>query len=141
MAERLYGVFTDVANYRLFPDAVPVLEKLRGAGLRLGLISNFEEWLERLLDSVEATGFFDTVVISGVEGVEKPDPRIFRLGLDRVGVRAEEAVYVGDSVAYDVGPANAVGMTAVLLDRRGRYPDHEGPRIASLDELPAVLGL
>ena len=141
MAERLYGVFTDVANYRLFPDAVPVLEKLRGAGLRLGLISNFEEWLERLLDSVEATVFFDTVVISGVEGVEKPDPRIFRLGLDRVGVRAEEAVYVGDSVAYDVGPANAVGMTAVLLDRRGRYPDHEGPRIASLDELPAVLGL
>jgi putative hydrolase of the HAD superfamily len=140
-AELLYTVFTDVANYRLFPDAVPVLEKLRDARLLLGLISNFEEWLEQLLEGVQVTTFFDAVVISGVEGVEKPDPRIFRLGLERIGARAEEAVYVGDSVVYDVEPAQAVGMTGVLLDRRGRYQEHEGIRITSLDELPAVLGL
>ena len=138
---RLYTTFTDVANYRLFPDAIPVLEKLRGAGLRLGLISNFEAWLERLLDALEATAFFEVRVISGVEGIEKPDPAIFRLALDRMGVRPEAAAYVGDSVQYDVEPAVALGMTGVLLDRRGRHQDFEGTRIVSLDELPAVLGL
>ena len=141
IGERLYTVFTDVSNYRVFPDAIPVLQKLRDAGLALGLISNFEDWLERLLDAVEVSAFFQARVISGIEGIEKPDPRIFQLALDRLGVRAEESVYVGDSVTYDIEPAEAAGMTGVLLDRRDRFPEHHGVRIRSLDELPAQLGL
>jgi putative hydrolase of the HAD superfamily len=139
LASTIYGTFTDVANYRLFPDVLPTLDRLSGAGLRLGVVSNFEEWLERLLESLGVTRYFDVRVISGVEGVEKPDPRIFLLALDRMGVEAGEAVYVGDSVQFDVEPAAAVGMLGVLLDRRGRHPDHKGPRITSLDELPEVL--
>ncbi len=141
MAATLYRTFTDVANYKLFDDAVPVLEKLRDAGLRLGLISNFEEWLERLLEHLDVTRFFGTRVISGIEGLEKPDPAIFRLALERLGVAAAESVYVGDNVTFDVEPAEAVGMTGVLIDRRGRNEDFRGTRIASLDELPGVLGL
>ncbi|MFL5799917.1 MAG: HAD family hydrolase [Actinomycetota bacterium] len=141
LARTLYGTFTDVANYRLFDDALPVLAKLRDAGLRLGLISNFEQWLERLLEHLEVTDFFEVRVISGVEGMEKPDPKIFRLALDRMGVAPEHAAYVGDNVTYDVEPAAALGMTGVLLDRRGRNEDFQGLRIASLDELPGVLGL
>jgi putative hydrolase of the HAD superfamily len=141
IADRLYSVFTNVSNYRLFPDALPVLRKLREAGLGMGLISNFEEWLERLLDAVEVTTFFDVRVISGIEGIEKPDPDIFRLALERLGARPEESLYVGDNVTYDVEPARQVGMTGVLLDRRDRYPDFDGLRIASLDELPPLLGL
>jgi putative hydrolase of the HAD superfamily len=141
LAQRIYSTFTDVANYRLFPDALPVLEKLRDAGLSLGLISNFEEWLERLLEALEVTGYFEVAAISGVEGIEKPDPAIFRLAMDRLGVEARESVYVGDSVEYDVEPARALGMHAVLIDRRGRHPDHDGPRITSLDDLPALIGL
>jgi putative hydrolase of the HAD superfamily len=141
VADRLYSVFTDVSNYRLFPDALPVLRKLREAGLRMGLISNFEEWLERLLEAVEVTTFFDVRVISGIEGIEKPDPEIFRVALERLGARPQESVYVGDNVAYDIDPAREVGMTGVLLDRRGRYADFEGPRIESLDELPSLLEL
>ena len=141
VADRLYSVFTDVSNYRLFPDALPVLRKLREAGLRMGLISNFEEWLERLLEAVEVTTFFDVRVISGIEGIEKPDPEIFRVALERLGARPEESVYVGDNVTYDIEPAREVGMTGVLLDRRGRYADFEGPRIESLDELPSLLEL
>ena len=141
IAGRLYATFTDVANYRLFPDALPVLEKLRGAGLRLGLISNFEEWLERLLEHLDVAGFFEVRVISGIEGLEKPDPAIFRLALERLGVAAVESAYVGDNVTYDVEPAAALGMAAVLLDRRGRHEGFDGVRIASLDELPGVLGL
>jgi len=139
LASAIYGTFTDMANYRLFPDVLPTLDRLSGAGLRLGVVSNFEEWLERLLESLGVTRYFDVRVISGVEGVEKPDPKIFLLALERMGVEAGEAVYVGDSVQFDVAPATAVGMLGVLLDRRGRHPDHPGPRITSLDELPDVL--
>jgi FMN phosphatase YigB (HAD superfamily) len=80
-------------------------------------------------------------VISGVEGVEKPDHRIFRLALERTGRIPEESVYVGDSPSFDIEPARAVGMFAVLLDRRGRHPDHRGVRITTLEELPRAIGV
>jgi putative hydrolase of the HAD superfamily len=141
LRDRLYRTFTDLSNYRLFPDVELTLRQLRAAGLTLGVVSNFEEWLERLLESLGVTPYFDVRVISGVEGVEKPDPAIFRLALDRAGVLPGEAVYVGDSPMFDTEPAASVGMFAVLIDRRGRYPDHPGPRIASLEELPGIIGV
>ena len=117
------------------------LARLEAAGLQLGIVSNFEEWLERLLEQLGVTRFFDVRIISGVEGVEKPDPRIFRLALERTGVEPHESAYVGDNPEFDTEPAEALGMLGVLIDRRGRFPDHPGPRIATLDDLPAVLGL
>lgn len=139
--EAVYATFTDLANYRLFPDVLSTLERLDEAGLTLGVVSNFEEWLERLLESLGVTRFFDVRVISGVEGMEKPDPRIFRLALERTRMLPEDSVYVGDSPSFDVEPARAVGMFAVLLDRRGRHPDHPGPRITSLEELAETIGV
>jgi putative hydrolase of the HAD superfamily len=141
LAERIYATFTDLSNYRLFPDVESTLARLETAGLRMGVVSNFEEWLEGLLESLGVTRFFDVRVISGVEGVEKPDPRIFRLALDRTGVEPREAAYVGDSVSFDVEPAASLGMLAILIDRRGRFPNHRGPRITSLDELPPLVGV
>jgi len=139
LGERLYSTFTDLANYRLFDDVVPVLGELRDRGLVLGVISNFEQWLEHLLEHLEVTPYFQAIVISGIEGVEKPDPRIFRLALDRTGMAPEDSLYVGDNLEFDIEPASAIGMTAILLDRRGRYPDGPEPRIASLAELPPFL--
>jgi putative hydrolase of the HAD superfamily len=141
LATAIYATFTDLANYRLFPDVLATLDRLRSAGIRMGVVSNFEEWLERLLESLGVTPYFDVRVISGVEGVEKPDPKIFRLALERMAALPAESAYVGDSPQFDVEPATALGMTGVLLDRRGRFPDHRGPRITSLTELPDVLGL
>ena len=141
LATRLYRTFTDLSNYRLFPDVESTLATLEGAGLRMGVVSNFEEWLERLLESLGVTRYFDVRVISGIEGVEKPDHRIFELALERAGLPAEEAVYVGDNPFFDTDPAGAIGMFPVLLDRRGRFPDHPGARITSLDDLPGVIGV
>jgi putative hydrolase of the HAD superfamily len=141
LAEKLYVEFTTLSNYRLFPDVGAVLDRLAGAGLKLGLISNFEEWLERLLASLDVARYFDVRIISGIEGMEKPDPRIFRLALERAGVSASRSVYVGDNPEFDTKPAESVGMLGVLLDRRERFPDHRGIRITGLDQLPAVLGL
>jgi putative hydrolase of the HAD superfamily len=141
LADVLYRAFTDLDNYRLFPDVERTLDKLQAAGLRLGLVSNFEEWLELLLERLGVTAYFETRVISGVEGIEKPDERIFRLALDRTGMEAGASVYVGDNPVFDTQPAEAIGMLGVLLDRRGRYPEHAGIRIRTLDELPAAIGL
>jgi putative hydrolase of the HAD superfamily len=141
LVDTVYREFTDLANYALFEDVTPVLDRLRGAGLTLGVVSNFEEWLERLLERLGVREYFEVRVISGVEGLEKPDPRIFELAMERAGVAAADSVYVGDNPEFDVDPALALGMFPVLIDRRDRFPDASVARIASLDELPDVLGL
>jgi putative hydrolase of the HAD superfamily len=139
IARRLYSTFSDPASYRAYPDVLPGLDALAERGYTLGLISNFEEWLELVLEAVELTRYFPVRVISGVEGIEKPDPRIFEIALERAGMSAEESVYVGDHPHFDVEAAEAVGMFPVLIDRRDRYPDAPGVRITSIEELPAVL--
>lgn len=141
LVDTVYREFTDLANYALFEDVPPVLDRLRDAGLTLGVVSNFEEWLERLLERLGVREYFEVRVISGVEGLEKPDPRIFELAMERAGVDAADSVYVGDNPEFDVDPALALGMFPVLIDRRDRYPEATVARIASLDELPDVLGL
>jgi putative hydrolase of the HAD superfamily len=105
----------------------------------LGVISNYEAWLEDLLSDLGLSDLLPVRVISGVEGVEKPDPAIFRLALDRVGVPAAEVVYVGDVPDFDYEPAAAIGMFPVLIDRRDRHPGFAGARVTDLRELPALL--
>jgi putative hydrolase of the HAD superfamily len=141
LIDTIYAEFTDLANYALFDDVRPALEALHAAGVQLGVISNFEDWLERLLEELDVTRFFPVRVISGAEGIEKPDPRIFRLAMERAGVEPEVCVYVGDNPEFDVDPAASVGMHPVLIDRRGRFPDAPGARITSMTDLPAAIGL
>ncbi|HEX2053525.1 MAG TPA: HAD-IA family hydrolase [Actinomycetota bacterium] len=139
--EALYGRFTRYDSYRLFPECVPTLQAFREAGLFVGLISNFEEWLEGMLVEMEIAHLFDLIVISGKEGVEKPDPAIFHLALDRSGIAAQDALYVGDHVANDFEAARSVGMDAVLIDRKGHHPAFGGPRIEALDDLLKLIDL
>lgn len=135
----LFATFSTTSTYRLFPDVKPALTRIEGSGHRLGLISNFEGWLEQILVEQEVGESFDVTVISGVEGVEKPDPAIYELAVQRAGVDPSRCVHVGDSMALDVVPATEVGIKAVLLDRVGRYPDSDHPKIGSLEELPDLI--
>lgn len=140
LANTLYTAFTDRRNYVAFDDVVPTLRALRDDdGPTLGVISNYEAWLEDLLSDLGLSDLLPVRVISGVEGVEKPDPAIFRLALDRVGLPAAEVVYVGDVPDFDYEPAAAIGMFPVLIDRRDRHPDFTGVRVIDLRALPAVL--
>jgi putative hydrolase of the HAD superfamily len=141
LQDALYTAFTDVRNYALFDDVTPAFDELAGGGLRLGLVSNFEAWLDELLIHLGIREAFDVRVISGVEGIEKPDPAIFELALQRGDLRPEEAVYVGDVPEFDVLPPIAMGMHAVLIDRRERHPAFEGARVTDLRDLPALLGV
>lgn len=139
LINELYATFSSSSSYRLFDDALPVLEELAGRGYRLGLISNFEEWLAEMLVELKVGDLFETKTISGIAGVEKPDIRIYQIALETAGVDAGKTVHVGDSLVLDVEPATAVGMKAVLLDRAGRVPEASVPKISSLEELPALV--
>lgn len=118
---KLFETFIRLENYRLYDDAIPTLQRLQPMDLIIGVISNWEEWLERLMVGLGIREFFHFIVVSGLSGVEKPDPEIFARALAAAGVRPEEAVHVGDSLRDDVEGAEAVGVRAVLLDRYGRY--------------------
>lgn len=139
LPQALYNTFSDSASYKVFDDVLPVLTALEESGYRLGLISNFEGWLQNILVEQELGESFDVTVISGLEGIEKPDPAIYRLAIERAAVEPSRAVHVGDSVTMDVEPALEVGINAVLLDRVGRYRHVEHVAIASLEDLPTLV--
>ncbi len=140
LPNRLWTTFSDMANYALFEDVRPALDRLHSAGAALGIISNFEAWLEALLERLEVRDYFPVRVISGIEGIEKPDLDLFRRALERAGVSPSDTAYVGDSPHFDVDPAVAVGIFPVLIDRRDRFADPEvGARITSLDQLGELI--
>jgi len=139
IATSLHHEFTKLENYVLFDDVRPALTALARNGLQLGIVSNFEAWLEEWFGAHELVETFPVRVISGIEGIEKPDERIYRLALERARVEAAQAVYVGDNPEFDVDPPAAIGMFAVLVDRRERFPNHAGPRVEDLRDLPELL--
>jgi putative hydrolase of the HAD superfamily len=79
-------------------DVVPALERLRGLGLRLVVISNANGTLHVVFGRLGLTPYLDVAFDSYREGVEKPDPRLFQIALERVGARAETTIHVGDVV-------------------------------------------
>jgi putative hydrolase of the HAD superfamily len=139
LRETLYEGFTDVGNYELFDDVPEALDDLAAAGLTLGIVSNYESWLDDLLGALRVRERFPVRVISGIEGMEKPDPRIYRLALERASVDAADAVYVGDNPEFDIVPPAALGMFPVLIDRRERHPAHDGARITDMRSLAGLL--
>jgi HAD superfamily hydrolase (TIGR01549 family) len=142
VADGLLACFTELSHWALFPDVLPTLAALREAGLILGLLSNWEDWLDDLLVALRVRDRFDHVLVSGVIGLEKPDPAVFRRALALAGVAPSELVYVGDSLHHDIEPCLALGIRAVLIDRAGRHAETETyPRVTDLRALPALLGI
>jgi HAD superfamily hydrolase (TIGR01509 family) len=117
-------------------EAANVVVELKRAGLLVAIISNTEDG--RLRDSLEVSGLnglFDLTIDSHLVGCKKPDPAIFHLALERLGVEAAEAAFVGDSYVHDALAARAVGMRAILLDPLGMHPESVCPRINRLGDL------
>jgi putative hydrolase of the HAD superfamily len=132
-----------IAGYHLYEDAAEMLESLRGR-LPLALITNGA--VDTQWEKLRAVGLdhaFDAVVLSADLGIAKPDPAIFHVALDKLGVAPERVWHVGDSLRTDIAGAKAAGLTAVWLNRAvaprpddATEPDYE---IASLLELPALI--
>jgi len=124
---------------RIMPETRPYLEALRQRGYYMGVISNSVGTIESQLTQLELVQYFQTVLDSAIVGVEKPNPGIFQLALERAQVRPDEAIFIGDTNATDVGGAELSGLHGVLIDRVGAYPDAKAPRITSLPELDTIL--
>ncbi|PKL74109.1 MAG: HAD family hydrolase [Candidatus Melainabacteria bacterium HGW-Melainabacteria-1] len=142
LARRVYEEFGKPSRWAAYPDVLPALDRLRAMDLRLGVISNWDSRLSGLLEALGIGERMDFVLSSAEVGLHKPDPRIFELACERMGVLPEEAAHVGDHHYADVLGARAVGMTPVLIDRSGQMPLLVGPApITDFDTLEAVLGL
>lgn len=107
------------------PEMYEAMTRIKHHGLLVGaLTNNFEP-----LQAPDLTGRFDVVVQSSVEGVRKPDPRIYQVVLDRLAVAADETAYL-DDIGANLKPARAMGMTTIRVDDPG----------AALAALAGVLG-
>jgi putative hydrolase of the HAD superfamily len=117
-AAELFDRFGKAAAWELYPDVEPTLRALRAAGLRLGLVSNWDHRLPTLLADLGLDRYFEAVEYSSGCGYEKPHPRIFQRCLETLGVPPERALHVGDAAIEDVEGALAVGMRALRIERQ-----------------------
>jgi putative hydrolase of the HAD superfamily len=124
----------DSIRFQAYPDAGPALAELRGLGLRLVCVSNWDASLREVLERCGLRDAVDGVVSSAEAGSRKPDPQIFSQALAIADCGAEEAIHVGDTPEEDIDGAAAAGIDALLLDREG------GGDIASLAEVAGRIG-
>ncbi|MDR2699657.1 MAG: HAD family hydrolase [Nitrososphaerota archaeon] len=136
--------FSELLNcVKLDENAKTVLQNLHGK-YKLGIISNYptSEEVHTVLKANEIDELFDIVVISCAVNRRKPSPEIFQITLKKLGVLAEETVFVGDRAYADISGAHAARIKAVYIKRRFDQdleiftPDHI---IESLVELPSAL--
>jgi len=139
VAEQIDALWWDCSNMQVYPDVEPTLSGLRAKGLQIGLVSNgFKQDLAHVLSELGLEKWFDVVVCIDSCNCAKPDKQIFLYVLDRLGVKADETVFVGDSVEHDYEGAFGVGIRPFLIDREEKHPNHFN-KIASLTELLTML--
>jgi HAD superfamily hydrolase (TIGR01509 family) len=122
LASALYDLDLDPIAHNFYPDVAPTLEALHRAGLSVAVVSDIHFDLRPEFRAADLDEFVDEYVLSYEHGVQKPDPRVFDLTLNALGVVAAEALMVGDRASHD-GGAVACGITTLLL-----------PGVASADD-------
>ncbi len=130
-AAELFERFARSDAWRVFDDVPETLAALRGRGLRLAVVSNWDRRLPRLLERLGLD--FERVVYSQEVGVEKPHPAIFERAFEALALPAGAILHVGDSPLHDLEGAIAAGAQALLLDRT----DTRG-HLTSLRDLPGI---
>lgn len=134
----LWPEHVDLNFWSLVPGGLgAALDALRALRVRVAIVSNSEGMLERLFERLGVLGHFDLVVDSGKVGIEKPDPRIFRLALDAFAIPKERALHLGDSVATDIVGARSAGLRVGLIDPFG----HVEGRHLDVPRVPGVVAV
>ena len=113
--DAVYNEFALPGVWRLEPGALELLQDLRNAGLRLGIISNFDLRLYEILKHVGILDLFEQVIVSSQVGADKPSPRIFEEALRRFKVEPAELLHVGDDEIADGEGARTLGTQAFIL--------------------------
>jgi putative hydrolase of the HAD superfamily len=113
------------------PQAAAALALARREGVVAAVISNSNGTVAAILDALGLGRHLDFVIDSSEVGIEKPDPRIFQIALERARLAPEQAAYIGDLYSIDVLGARAAGLRAVLMDPGGCWPPRDCPTAPS----------
>jgi putative hydrolase of the HAD superfamily len=135
LIERFLQTFWNEDNWTVFPEVSDVLRDLRARGLRIGVLSNAPSNLPSFLERLGVAPYLDFVVVSAIEGVKKPDRRIFEVTLSRAGVAPQETLHVGDMYLEDIVGGRAAGINTLLMERgkRALFPNYRESEGRDLD--------
>ncbi len=136
--------FCDEAARSSVEEARPVLELL-SRHYPMMLVSNFYGNVDSVLRAYDLRRYFKGVIESAVVGVRKPNPTLFRLGVDALELEPQQVLVVGDSLRKDILPAESLGCSTLWLKGKGWTAEEDAQThpgtIKSLAEVPAFLGL
>ncbi|CAK6692981.1 MULTISPECIES: HAD-IA family hydrolase [unclassified Synechococcus] len=116
LALELFERFAEPDLWRVYPDVIGPIGRWHGAGLRLAVVSNFDQRLHGLLEALGLAQLLELVVVSSAAGAAKPSPKPFELALEGLELRPEQVWHVGDS-PEDLAGARAAGITCLLIRR------------------------
>lgn len=139
--DELYQRYLDAhrSAWRAFDDVAPTLNQLAQRNVRLGVVTNGSQDRQHdKLASLNLARHFGVVVCAETAGAAKPDPRVFRLACQQLGVPPHQTWYVGDQVYEDALGALDAGLYPVLCDRHRLVPATDVTTIHSLTELTAL---
>lgn len=140
--ERLCDLWDDPTRIALYDDTLPVLGELRGAGYRLGLVSNWSWGLDTILERTGLAPLLDCAVISARAGYRKPHPAIYRAALAALDLAPADVLFVGDNPHADIDGPLALGIQPVQIDRLGGGASRPGvPCISELAGLFELLSM
>ncbi|RJP22859.1 MAG: HAD family hydrolase [Candidatus Abyssobacteria bacterium SURF_5] len=124
--EDIYSFFGNASAWELYPDTLESLEKLKGSTFSLGIVSNWNSSLKKIVEGLKLTHYFDFILSSAEAGWKKPSPKIFQMALKIADVDRSRVVHIGDTYQTDVLGARNAGIRGIMLDRRGgTHQDHE----------------
>jgi putative hydrolase of the HAD superfamily len=123
-------------------DAIDTLSELKKIGYKIGLISNCSTEVPILWESTHFSKFFDVAIFSSTAGLKKPDPKIYKLACEKLDVKPQKCLYIGDGDSHELTGASHVGMDPILirdpLQKDPYYVDKEewnGLKISTLKEV------
>ncbi len=142
LRDRLMGLYLALDS---FPEVPDLLRRLKGADLRLAILSNgTPQMLDAVVNNAKLDGLFDAILSVEEVGIYKPDRRVYQLAVDRLGIPKERICFLSSN-AWDAYAASAFGMQVVWCNRYGqrreRLPGNPDDEIKSLAELPALIGV
>jgi HAD superfamily hydrolase (TIGR01549 family) len=118
--QRVRAMTGNLDVFQLRPEVDGLLRRLRGRGLKLGIVANQPETARARLARVGIRDLFDYKGLSGLSGFRKPDLRAFTSAAEALDMAVSACIMVGDRIDNDIVPARALGMAAILL-RSGRH--------------------
>jgi putative hydrolase of the HAD superfamily len=121
--DAIYERFSAPRSWLIYDDVIPTLQKLETIGVKLAVVSNWDDRLRPLLEKLGLATYFDEILVSSLVGAHKPDKRIFHRAAESLGVRPEKILHIGDSWKEDVEGARAAGSKALRIRRSGLERD------------------